>query len=297
MFPQTTPGVSGMIYDADEQREDFIKNIDSGAEFEFCKKCQKKHIPPGGPITLQDRDTCGSYLPEWFNTEGVEQPWAAFRQIWNEIIILDEMEMGFNHRPDPSKPMWDLEFHEKHPKWREIGRREGWWKCRSGLNASAVEKQCKYVYALIAAQALSVSSLTGHPPMLNLLILLSPRLCHKPKTEDGEAAITERNIPISVRKQTIMNYILKMVTESGLKDRAAVEEKARREGIPLHLGGLLRQEQVMNIERQRSALSLFRTGSDSTISTISTLNLDDPADNEGSTISAPLSRSSSFWIV
>jgi len=52
------------IYGPDEIREDFIKNIDRGAAFEFCKVCGKTHIPPGPPFTLPDRDTCGSYIPE-----------------------------------------------------------------------------------------------------------------------------------------------------------------------------------------------------------------------------------------
>ena len=53
------------IYGPDEIREDFIKNIDDGATFEFCKVCGESHIPPGPPLTLQDRDTCSSYLPEY----------------------------------------------------------------------------------------------------------------------------------------------------------------------------------------------------------------------------------------
>jgi len=52
------------FYGWKEARQDFINNIDSGAEFELCEKCEKSHIPPGSPITLQDRDTCGSFLPE-----------------------------------------------------------------------------------------------------------------------------------------------------------------------------------------------------------------------------------------
>jgi len=53
------------VYGPDEMREDFIKNIDAGAALEFCKVCGESHIPPGPPFTLQDRDTCGSYIPEY----------------------------------------------------------------------------------------------------------------------------------------------------------------------------------------------------------------------------------------
>ncbi|TAQ91048.1 hypothetical protein B7494_g588 [Chlorociboria aeruginascens] len=100
---RTAPGVSGEIYSAKEQREDFIKAINEGVPLEFCRKCEEKHIPPGSPITLQDRDTCGSYLPDARNKE----------------------------------------FHDYHPKWQAVGRRGGWWKCKKTLDAPAVERNCK----------------------------------------------------------------------------------------------------------------------------------------------------------
>jgi len=53
------------IYGPEEMREDFVNNIDSGAASEYCKICGENHIPPGPPFTLPDRDTCGSYLPEY----------------------------------------------------------------------------------------------------------------------------------------------------------------------------------------------------------------------------------------
>jgi hypothetical protein len=66
----TTPGISGDLYPAKEQRADYIKYIDGidkeKWELDYCKLCKTKHIPPGPPITLEDRDTCGAYLPEWF---------------------------------------------------------------------------------------------------------------------------------------------------------------------------------------------------------------------------------------
>ena len=66
----TSPGISGDLYPAKEQRADFIKYIDGIEEekwgLDYCKLCKTKHIPPGPPITLEDRDTCGAYLPKWF---------------------------------------------------------------------------------------------------------------------------------------------------------------------------------------------------------------------------------------
>jgi hypothetical protein len=85
------PGAAD-FYPAEEQRADFIKVIDDYAKtslqgfrrdaphllipppinsenppkilLEYCKKCGKDHIPPGSPISLPDRDTCGAYLPD-----------------------------------------------------------------------------------------------------------------------------------------------------------------------------------------------------------------------------------------
>jgi hypothetical protein len=97
----TTPGSSGVIYPANEQRQDFIDNINAGAELEYCMKCKKKHIPPGSPITLQDRDTCGAYLPDWFPAKSVDKPWDTFTSLLNEKLILDEILQGFTHKPNP----------------------------------------------------------------------------------------------------------------------------------------------------------------------------------------------------
>ena len=97
----TAPGANGVIYSAAEQRQDFIDNINAGAELEYCTKCKKKHIPPGSPITLQDRDTCGAYLPDWFPAESVDKPWDALKDMLNKKLILDEMAQGFGHKPNP----------------------------------------------------------------------------------------------------------------------------------------------------------------------------------------------------
>lgn len=51
----------GPIYTAEEARADFKKMINNGVHLEHCKICKKAHIPPGPPITLADRDTCGAY--------------------------------------------------------------------------------------------------------------------------------------------------------------------------------------------------------------------------------------------
>jgi hypothetical protein len=140
----TSPGVSGPIYPPEEQRADFIANIDTNkAEFEYCSKCKTKHIPPGAPITLQDRDTCGSYLPEWFPTEEFDQPWSAFTRLMNDMVYLEEIGQGHGHRPNPDVPEWNLHFHDYSSRWRAIGKRGGWWKCRDGEDATDVERDCQ----------------------------------------------------------------------------------------------------------------------------------------------------------
>ena len=60
----------------------------------------------------------------------------------NDMLYLDELSQGYNHKPNPDEPVWDLQFHEYSSKWRELGRRGGWWKCRDGKGATDVERDC-----------------------------------------------------------------------------------------------------------------------------------------------------------
>lgn len=94
-FPLMTP---------EDIRQDFIDNIDSGAEMLMCTKCSEAHIPPGPPITLQDRDTCGSFLPEWFPAKDFAKPWDTFRQMFNQLAVLDELQQGIDHQADHEQP-------------------------------------------------------------------------------------------------------------------------------------------------------------------------------------------------
>jgi hypothetical protein len=73
-FP-AAPG--GVFYTTQEQREDFIKNIDDGAPLEYCCKCKKYHIIPGAPMHLGERDTCLGQLPKSFFKYG-DHAWDAF---------------------------------------------------------------------------------------------------------------------------------------------------------------------------------------------------------------------------
>jgi hypothetical protein len=104
-----TAGVSGSILPPDEQKRDFIGVIDQNnngkgeLELELCFRCSKRHIIPGSPITLGDRDKCYSSLPDWFPREIDGDPWEKFTGLMNEIVILQETMNGYGHRKDPGK--------------------------------------------------------------------------------------------------------------------------------------------------------------------------------------------------
>jgi len=202
-----------------EQREEFISNINSGAELEFCNKCKEKHIPPGSPITLQDRDTCGSYLPEvctisrkapfsqtmltifkWFPADKVLKPWDYFTALLNEKVKLDEISQDYNHRPNPDKKQWDLEFHDdQHPRWdtrwkKQFGRSGGWWKCRNinTPDASAVERECD--------------------------------LCHRPnpKSKQKDPKADEDDETVEEKQKKIEVWVDRQIKLVGEKDKAIV---------------------------------------------------------------------------
>lgn len=124
----------------------FISIIDnaeaSGQEvFAYCERCQKNHIPWGSPLTLQDRDTCHSMLPEWFPAELFQRPWDTFIKLINDLVRVEEIRQG--RCKDPFvPPKFDKEYHEPSNAWAVAGRHGGWWKCRSGPNVPYVERAC-----------------------------------------------------------------------------------------------------------------------------------------------------------
>ncbi|KAE8444490.1 hypothetical protein EG329_000474 [Mollisiaceae sp. DMI_Dod_QoI] len=135
-FCSTTCESNGPIYPSEQARTDFVKMINQGAKLEHCKVCDKKHIPPGPPVTLADRDTCGSYLPEWFPKDRYTRPWDTYRELINTIAMLESYEK------DPSA-IWDKQLHEADDKWSVLGRKAGgWWRCRSGADAIEAELWC-----------------------------------------------------------------------------------------------------------------------------------------------------------
>ncbi|RDL35734.1 uncharacterized protein BP5553_06346 [Venustampulla echinocandica] len=209
-----TPGVSGIVYPPEEQREEFISNIndneDGGGDMEKCSKCGQFHIIPGSPITLADRDTCLSQLPDWFPREfanTTKNPWDIYIQLLNSIVLVEEVEKGYNHQKDPTGPEWDLHFHAKGEQWSTLHARDwgGWWKCRSGKNAPDAERKCRH--------------------------------CHRTKTAEEKKTLLKKKGPsLSVRKQFLQATMERLFKEQGQKDKDAALEMLRRDGIPQYYG-------------------------------------------------------------
>ncbi|KAG9241507.1 hypothetical protein BJ878DRAFT_224562 [Calycina marina] len=126
------------IYGPEEIRRDFIRNIEEGAPLGYCKICKKTHIPPGPPFTIQDRDTCGSYVPDWFRDTPYENQLTEFVKLINEISQLHDIVNG--SIPDRE---WNLHYHVKVPACVPGGRlRSGWWRC--GVNDEVCANDLKY---------------------------------------------------------------------------------------------------------------------------------------------------------
>ncbi|KAG4435691.1 hypothetical protein IFR05_008826 [Cadophora sp. M221] len=108
--------------------------------FALCRKCGKHHIPPGSFLSLGRRDTCGSYLPDWFPAEDFEDPWQSYTDLINEIHRLESLERGYTTLPQ----RWDKVYHDEHPVWKALGHRGGgWWRCRTGPNVPQAERKCR----------------------------------------------------------------------------------------------------------------------------------------------------------
>ena len=85
----------------------------------------------------------------------------------NDWVYLTELAQGYNHKPNPDVPVWDLYFHDYSKKWKVIHRRGGWWKCRDGKDASELERACELCHAEKVKEKAEVSG--------------KPRLCDTAK--------------------------------------------------------------------------------------------------------------------
>lgn len=188
-------------------RQIFVDMInDKGEEgFQLCSRCMKRHIPFGLPLTLHDRDTCVSQLPEWFPKDRFDKPWERYTDLVNESVKLEEIKQG--RRRDPMKPVWDKEYHSPTQAWRDVCRYGGWWKCRTGkkpgeTNVPFVEMACRW--------------------------------CHAPKSPSTKALHQEKEMEkeeYNRTKQNVPTFIKDCVKKQMKKDRAFVEARWKTEGI------------------------------------------------------------------
>ncbi|KAI9736089.1 MAG: hypothetical protein M1818_006265 [Claussenomyces sp. TS43310] len=159
--------------------------------FDYCTVCQEWHIPWGPPITLQDRDTCYSMLPEWFPAHLFKRPWDAFIELINDLVKFDEIKQGRRRNPF-ARVRFDKEYHEPSRAWSAIGRGEGWWKCRSGPEFSEAERTCTLCHG--------------------------NKLAEVAKREDKRRSVEKGH-------DKVLKWLQKHVEEGGKKDRATVAAK------------------------------------------------------------------------
>lgn len=127
----------------------------------------------------------------------------------NHWIILNEIQQGYNHRENPERQLWNLEFHDNHGKWKQIGRvkgQGGWWKCRTGPNATYAERSCR--------------------------ICTSKDAIHR----DNEVRDQKDKPTVAQSKESIENWIAERIKQCGLLDKEAALAMWRTQGIPQHYG-------------------------------------------------------------
>lgn len=66
--------------------------------------------------------------------------WTALTKMNNDVYRYEKLERGDVWLRSES----DLVHHDAHPKWSVIRHQKGgFWRCRSGLDATSVEQNCK----------------------------------------------------------------------------------------------------------------------------------------------------------
>ncbi|KFY52721.1 hypothetical protein V496_08212 [Pseudogymnoascus sp. VKM F-4515 (FW-2607)] len=176
------------------------ESVVSSDNLEFCTKCEKRHIKQGPPVTLDERDTCRSMLPDWFPKERYEKPWEAFTDLINKHVRASQMLDGIEANPE-TKAAWNKEYHDPSTEWKEAGRFGGWWKCRIEDDESdipSVEKNC--------------------------------RVCLRRKVENDKLPM-KRVETLMEKKQSIEDWIDKHMKQEMVKDRAYVKARLETEGF------------------------------------------------------------------
>ncbi|RDW79628.1 hypothetical protein BP6252_04266 [Coleophoma cylindrospora] len=193
-------GASGEFYGVDEQKSDFIRAVQNEM-LEYCKVCGHRHIPPGPPGTLPDRDTCGAYIPEWFPKEEVAKPWASYLALINRIVELQQILEGIPHN-HPARPKFNYQYHDPSMHWKGMRRRGGWWKCRSDQNAPLYERLCN--------------------------------LCHKLDTEKVGPKNEEEFLSVVGQElKRLEEFVNQKVAAVGVVNKAKALARIRAEGSPL----------------------------------------------------------------
>lgn len=127
----------------------------------------------------------------------------------NHWVLLCEMEQGYTHRENPERPNWNLEFHDTHEKWRQIGRaqgRGGWWKCRRGPRATYAERSCRVCTSKEAVE------------------------------RENEAGSRRATTTIAEHKANIEHWVAERIKEGGRRDEEVARATWRAHGIPPHYG-------------------------------------------------------------
>lgn len=165
----------------------------------YCWRCGDVHILFGPPDDLPARDTHGAYLPGWFPAEKYGDPWREFRDLWKEIIYLEESGRHFNFSLAGIKklePTSDGEQHVADGKWVDLhGKCEGVWKCRNGPDATDIELSCV--------------------------------VCHQTEVPPGTDSRLQDYI---IQKDALVKWVYGCLKQLGRDDKAAAEGIVKRLG-------------------------------------------------------------------
>jgi hypothetical protein len=112
----------------------------------YCWRCSFIHIPPGDLEDLPNRDTCGSYLPDWLPAKKCTDPWHHFRDIWKDICHRVGTGLPSDYdsfKPTEKQSTLDKKWHTTDHKWQDIHPElSGFWRCNKGPKATVAELSC-----------------------------------------------------------------------------------------------------------------------------------------------------------
>lgn len=216
---------NGLLTGSLAPSEAATESVFLNGNLEFCTKCQKRHIKPGTPETLDARDTCRSMLPDWFPKERYEKPWDAFTDLISKYVrasqILEEKEAN----PETKIP-WDKEYHDPSPEWKEVGRFGGWWKCRIEVEDEEGGEGTEGPEGPEGGEGGEGEAVKSDVPAIER----NCRLCHRRKAENDRLA-TKKVESLAEKKQSIEDWINKHMKKEMLKDKAYVKARLAKEGF------------------------------------------------------------------